>query len=196
MKKVYILLFAAAFSLSATAQKTTTKKIKKSTTTKQVNNVAAMSTNKTAPVATVTPVMDAHNANDVQVAAAAVKPAGEDNLQIEMTHDFGKIPQGKPVTFDFSIKNTGKTELQLEQVQAGCGCTTPTWQPGPYAAGTSSVIKVGYNAANPGSFSKPVTITYNGGLTKVITITGEVVAAPPAPAPENKAVEVLKPSGK
>ena len=46
-------------------------------------------------------------------------------------------------------------------------------------------IKVGYNAANEGSFTKPVTITYNGGLQKVINITGTVVPSPATPAPAN-----------
>ncbi len=204
MKKVYLLLIAASFTLGVSAQTTKKSKTAKKVKTEKVISEKVSDVKATASVAT---GHEGHNhnapaaANDVAAPMAqaqvveAVKPVGEDNLQILTTHDFGKIPQGKPVTTEFVIKNIGKGELKLDQVQAGCGCTTPTWQPGPYAAGQEAKITVGYNAAAAGSFSKPVTITYNGGLTKVITITGEVVAAPPAPAPDNKAGEILKQGG-
>jgi Protein of unknown function (DUF1573) len=121
------------------------------------------------------------------------KPVQEDNLAMtEAGFDFGKIPQGKPVTHDFTIANSGKTELKLDNVQASCGCTTPVWKQGPYKPGEKASITVGYNAAAPGPFNKTVTITYNGGLTKVINITGEVWQAPATPAPENKSVQILK----
>jgi len=103
----------------------------------------------------------------------------------EATHDFGKIPQGKPVTTEFMMKNTGKDSLKLEMVQAGCGCTTPVWKPGPYAPGEDFKITVGYNAAGEGAFNKPVTITYANGQQKVIYITGTVFSTPATPAPQN-----------
>lgn len=103
----------------------------------------------------------------------------------ESTHDFGKITQGKPVFTFFEIKTTTPDSLKLEMVQAGCGCTTPEFKAGTYAPGEVVKIKVGYNAANAGSFTKPVTITYNGGKQKVINITGTVVETPATPAPAN-----------
>jgi hypothetical protein len=135
------------------------------------------------------PVFDAPPAPAVDVA----KPIGEDNLMLaESSYNFGKIAQNKPVTHEFAIQNNGKTELKLDNVAAGCGCTTPQWQPGPYKAGEKAVITVGYNAASSGPFTKTVTITYNGSMTKVITISGEVIPAPVTPAPENKGVQMLK----
>jgi hypothetical protein len=154
------------------------------------------------------PKMDEHAGHNHDVKTAAptaptmapavpvvdmAKPLGEDNLSLkETTYDFGKIAQGKPVTHDFAFTNTGKTELKLDDVRAGCGCTTPTWKPGPYKAGETANINVGFNAGGVGPFNKSVTITYNGGLSKVITFTGEVLAAPATPAPENKSVQILK----
>ena len=59
------------------------------------------------------------------IAGAQTQTIAEDVLQIkEMEHDFGKIPQGKPVYYSFDIVNTGKAELKLDNVQASCGCTT------------------------------------------------------------------------
>ena len=116
-----------------------------------------------------------------------------DVLQIkERTHDFGKIPQGRPATYTFEIVNTGSVPLRLDNVQASCGCTTPVWSRDPIDAGGTGKILVGYNAYSEGSFTKTVTIVYNTSLTKTLTITGEVYKAPPTSAPENASVELLK----
>jgi hypothetical protein len=106
----------------------------------------------------------------------------------EVAHDFGKIKQGVPVYTFFELKTTTTDSLKLEMVQAGCGCTTPEFKEGTYAPGELVKIKVGYNAAAEGPFTKPITITYNGGQQKVINITGTVVATPATPAPGNGVV--------
>jgi hypothetical protein len=117
----------------------------------------------------------------------------EDVLMLKETeHNFGKIPQGKPVFYVFSIINTGKTELKLDNVQASCGCTTPEWSRDAIAPGAKAEIKVGYNAAAEGQFDKPVTITYNGSQTKQLFIRGIVWKAPEGAAPANTAVDMLK----
>lgn len=109
----------------------------------------------------------------------------------ETNHDFGKIPQGKPVYTFFELKGVGDS-LKLEMVQAGCGCTTPEFKAGNYAPGEPVKIKVGFNAAAAGRFDKPITITYNGGTQKVIMISGIVEATPAAPAPSNGAIGGIK----
>lgn len=38
-------------------------------------------------------------------------------------HDFGKVKEGESVTFTFTVKNTGNSELQIVNVSPGCGCT-------------------------------------------------------------------------
>ena len=107
-------------------------------------------------------------------------------------HDFGTIPQGKPVYYNFEIANKGTTPLKLENVQASCGCTTPEWNKEPVAAGGTDKIKVGYNAASEGPFEKFITITYNGNQTKQIRIKGTVWKAPAGSAPQNSSVQFLK----
>jgi hypothetical protein len=109
----------------------------------------------------------------------------------ETSHDFGKIPQGKPVYTHFELKGLGDS-LKLEMVQAGCGCTTPEFKAGTYAPNESVKIKVGFNAAAVGPFNKPITITYNNGQQKVIMITGTVEQTPSTPAPGNGAVGKIK----
>lgn len=111
----------------------------------------------------------------------------------EVEFDFGKIPQGKPVTHIFDVTNIGKDSLHISNVQASCGCTTPEWERDKkQAPGEKTKITVGYNAASEGAFSKQITITYNGTQTKLLTIKGEVWKTPVTSAPENKELGSLK----
>jgi hypothetical protein len=120
-------------------------------------------------------------------------PAVETLVLKESEFNFGKIPQGKPVTHVFEITNIGKDSLRIVNVQASCGCTTPEWEKDkPIAPGRSAKITVGYNAAAEGPFTKPVTITYNGTEVKQLFIKGEVWKTPAASAPENKNLGDLK----
>lgn len=111
---------------------------------------------------------------------------------VQTEHNFGKIPQGKPVYFNFEIINTSQEPLKLDNVQASCGCTTPEWSHDAIAPGATSVIKVGYNAVAVAPFTKYITITYGGGKMKQLAITGEVWKAPDGSAPANASVEFLK----
>lgn len=129
----------------------------------------------------------------VQVANTAVAVVAEELIGVKESHDFGKIPQGKPVTYNFEVTNTGKSAYKLDNVVASCGCTTPQWDKEKVVnPGEKSIITVGYNAAAEGPFTKPVTITYNGSQTKVITIKGEVWKTPAASAPANATLNDLK----
>jgi hypothetical protein len=127
-----------------------------------------------------------------QQAAVISDTTVKDAIELkEMVFDFGKIPQGKPVTHVFMFTNTGTTPLALENVQASCGCTTPEWDKAAVAPGETSKITVGYNAANEGTFTKSITISYNGNQTKQINIKGEVWKTPEASAPQNTALGTL-----
>ncbi|HMR93063.1 MAG TPA: DUF1573 domain-containing protein [Chitinophagaceae bacterium] len=110
----------------------------------------------------------------------------------EPAYDFGKIVQHKPVYHSFEIVNTGSAPLKLDNVTATCGCTTPEWSREAIAPGTSSFIKVGYNAAAEGPFEKYITITYNTNEQKQLKITGTVWKTPEGAAPANAAVRFLK----
>ena len=127
------------------------------------------------------------------MAGAQTQAVQEDVLLIKNTvHDFGKIPQGKPVYYTFEIVNNGKTDLILDNVQAACGCTTPEWSKEPIAPGATAKIKVGYNAAAENYFEKPITITYNGTQSKQLIVKGTVWKAPEGSAPVNASIDLLK----
>ena len=90
---------------------------------------------------------------------------------------FGKVKQNKPVTYEFKFTNPGMVPLIIESAVAECGCTTPVYPKKPIMKGKTGTIKVTYDAKNAGSFTKKVTVKLvNVTETKILTITGEVVA--------------------
>lgn len=96
----------------------------------------------------------------------------------DKTHNFGKIKQGTPVTYDFPFINVSGKPLVVESAVASCGCTTPTWPQAPVAKDKADKITAGFNAANPGPFTKTITVKLSGLDTPVqLTITGEVLNA-------------------
>ncbi|MDQ6903396.1 MAG: DUF1573 domain-containing protein [Bacteroidota bacterium] len=163
MKIIFTFLFSAAFAITSIAQ-----------------NKVSTNTNASGFQTSGLPKTD------------STKPASQSISLKETEFDFGKIPQGKPVTHIFEFTNTGATSVSLDNVQASCGCTTPDWNKDVVAPGASSKIIVGYNAQNEGPFAKPVTITYNGNQVKQIIIKGEVWKTPVTSAPENSSVNSLK----
>jgi hypothetical protein len=136
-------------------------------------------------------VIGTYTGVSAQTATEAVAPASVLEFK-EATYNFGKIPFGRPVTHEFEITNKGKEAIRIEDVQASCGCTTPEWSRDPIAPGATSTIKVGYNAAAEGAFSKTVTVFYNGQQQKTIVISGTVYQGPATSAPLNSSISLLK----
>lgn len=95
------------------------------------------------------------------------------------THDFGKIPQGKPVSVNFKFTNTGEEPLIISNVESTCGCTVPKYTSTPVLKGQTGIITVTFNAASvQPSFAKAVTIKSNARTPiKLLYIKGEVTAA-------------------
>lgn len=98
-------------------------------------------------------------------------------------HDFGTIPEGPAAEVEFKFTNTGAEPINLKQVNASCGCTTPSWSKEPILPGQTGVIKASYaTERRPGGFTKSITVVSDAG-TKVLTIKGSVEAAPTGSAP-------------
>lgn len=111
----------------------------------------------------------------------------------ESEFDFGKIPQGKPVTHIFEVINKSNIALKINNINTSCGCTTPEWEKDKTVnPGEKTSITVGYNAAAEGQFTKFITVSYNDSQSKQIIIKGEVWKTPGSSAPENKGLNDLK----
>ncbi len=92
------------------------------------------------------------------------------------THDFGKVKQGIPVTYDFEIKNISDKPIVVENTWASCGCTTPEKITEPILPGKTARLKVQYNAAAVAPINKDVFIKIAGvEQPKSVHISGEVL---------------------
>lgn len=122
--------------------------------------------------------------------AAATTPA-EPTTTIKFkteTHDFGTLQEGDPAEAEFIFTNTGKKPLIIQNVQPGCGCTTPFWSKDPVAPGKTGVIKAAYGTkGRVGAFNKNITVTSSAG-TNVIYIKGTVEKAPEGSVPQNNSM--------
>ncbi len=94
-------------------------------------------------------------------------------------HTFGKIKHNVPATYTFTFKNLSASKaLIVESATAECGCTKPEYPQAPVGKGKEGKIKVTYNAANPGAFTKKVTVKFlNIAEPFILTIDGDVMAA-------------------
>jgi len=109
--------------------------------------------------------------------SATAQQKADDLIKVKSEKfDFGKIKQNEPVTTYFEFTNTSDKPIVIESATASCGCTTPEYAKEPIAPKATTKIKVGYNAAALGAFTKPVTLKLAGvAETKTLTITGEVL---------------------
>lgn len=106
-------------------------------------------------------------------------------------HNFGNIPYGGNGTCEFKVTNTGTEPLILSKCKGSCGCTVPTCEPNPIAAGASTNITVKYDTKRAGVIDKSVTINSNAvnEPVMVVRIKGKVEPDPNAPAPSGVPVK-------
>ena len=109
-------------------------------------------------------------------------------------YNFGKIVFGKPTEYQVTVKNISSDSVTLQNVQAGCGCTTPKgYTKGEkIAPGATKVVTLGFNGGTNGAFTKFVTFFFDGGMQKQVTFHGETFKPADNPAPANDATQKLK----
>ena len=130
---------------------------------------------------------ETNNVKDFRVVASleeyfppltAEQLASAPKLKFDNTvYDFGNIKQGESVTTDFVFTNTGKTELNIRQTRASCGCTVSQPEKSTLAPGESSTIKVTFNSAGRrGIQQKSISVFSNdpANPTQRITIKARV----------------------
>lgn len=93
-------------------------------------------------------------------------------------YEMGEIREEDGVkTASFKFTNTGEFDLNIINVRAGCGCTTPEWTREPVAPGESGFVKVAYNPrGRPGNFNRSATvITNTQNASTTLRIVGNVI---------------------
>ena len=76
--------------------------------------------------------------------------------------DLGTLVQGDTIMHVYNFKNTGNMPLVLSNVNASCGCTTPSYSTEPVAPGERGFITVKFNSkGKEGKLNKTVTAYAN-----------------------------------
>lgn len=93
-----------------------------------------------------------------------------------IVHDFGTITEGDKVETIFAFKNTGKTDLVINDAKGSCGCTVPEYPKTPLKSGETGIIKVSFNSAHKtGNQTKTVTLfTNTENKTEILTIKAAI----------------------
>lgn len=99
---------------------------------------------------------------------------------IETEYDFGQFNEGETVKHRFEFMNLGDGEVQITQVRASCGCTTPAYSKDPIPSRASGFIDVAYNSrGRPGPFNKKIFVENTGNPSLIVlTIKGSAKPAP------------------
>jgi hypothetical protein len=81
----------------------------------------------------------------------------------DIKHDFGKVPQGPQIQYNFKFKNTGAMPLKIDKVQTSCGCTGATvGEKTEYQTNESGEISVTFNTqGREGKQEKVITVYTN-----------------------------------
>jgi hypothetical protein len=80
----------------------------------------------------------------------------------EAVNDLGTISEGEQVMAWFTYENTGVGPLTIQNIDAGCGCTVPSWNEEPLAPGNKESIRVIFNSRGKnGSQNIRVTVYSN-----------------------------------
>ncbi|MCT1531455.1 DUF1573 domain-containing protein [Sphingobacterium daejeonense] len=91
------------------------------------------------------------------------------------THDFGKIALNKPVSHEYKFSNSGDEPIIISDVQPTCGCSVAEFTKTPVKPGEAGTIKVTFNAAAKGPFTKSFIVKSNTKTpVKTLTIKGIV----------------------
>ncbi len=80
----------------------------------------------------------------------------------ENVHDFGKVPRGPELQYNFRFTNKGNSNLTIERVQTSCGCTGATvGEKSNYAKNESGEIKVNFSTQGREGHQEKTIIVYS-----------------------------------
>jgi hypothetical protein len=115
-----------------------------------------------------------------QAPAADEKPEGP--LPVAafavVEHDFGTVPEGPKVAYEYKVKNTGQAPLIIQNAQPSCGCTVPNWTKEPIPVGGTGFVKAEFDTnGKQGVQNKTITVTANT-WPKVTTLRFKAMVTP------------------
>lgn len=111
-------------------------------------------------------------------ATAAVKDPVDSLVKFKKeTIDFGTTKQNNPVSVDYVFTNISDHPVLIQNAQASCGCTTPSWTKEPVLPGKEGKVTATYNASGMGKQNKTIWIRFKGmNQDKELHLLGTVVS--------------------
>jgi hypothetical protein len=97
----------------------------------------------------------------VAVALAATAAAAPRITLVDPVKDFGTVPKGEVLNWEFTIRNSGDENLQILRVQPACGCTVAEFDSVIAPGETGRVVAQLKTESFQGPISKPITIQSN-----------------------------------
>jgi hypothetical protein len=97
----------------------------------------------------------------VAVTLAATAAASPRITLVDPVKDFGTVPKGEVLNWDFTIKNTGDEDLQILRVQPACGCTVAEFDSVIAPGQTGRVVAQLRTESFQGPINKPISIQSN-----------------------------------
>lgn len=80
----------------------------------------------------------------------------------EEVHDFGKVPRGPELQYNFKFTNKGNADLLIERVQTSCGCTGATvGDKKEYKKNESGEIKVNFQTQGRSGHQEKTIIVFS-----------------------------------
>lgn len=95
----------------------------------------------------------------------------------EMTHNFGKVKEGKVEEYTFKFTNNGNALLEIKDIKTSCGCTAAIVSSKKIEPGKEGTIRVELDTKDrSGAFSRTVNVYSNDPdePQKVLTIIADV----------------------
>lgn len=112
---------------------------------------------------------------------ADAKPAGLPKTHIEFEethHSFGQVRNGDKVQHVYRFKNTGDKPLLISKVEAGCGCTAPSFTNAPVAPGATGEITIAFNSTNRGGYQEKSVTVHSNAQESVMKLTFDADVSP------------------
>jgi hypothetical protein len=96
----------------------------------------------------------------------------------EESHDFGSVPRGPELQYNFKFTNKGSAVLRVERVQTSCGCTGATvGEKTEYKKNESGEVRVNFNTQGRSGHQEKTIIVYSNDPEtpmKNLTITCDI----------------------
>lgn len=93
------------------------------------------------------------------------------------SHDFGTVRAGEIIEHTFSLVNSGREPLHIEQVQSSCGCTVAGVESKSVPSGGSVLMLVTLNTkGRAGKLTQSVSVIFSGDEARTYTLSGFVVS--------------------